>query len=135
MRPNWRVSACVRFPALPDMRFKIDENLPVEVCGALRAAGHNAASVHEQRLAGYPDGDVASVCRAEDRVIVTLDVEFGDIRRYPPRDYAGIVVLRLSDQSKPAVLGVLERVIGMLEQEPLGHRLWIVDETTVRMRE
>lgn len=117
------------------MQFKVDENLPIEVGDALRDAGHDAASVHEQRMAGHPDSDVASVCKSEGRAIVTLDVEFGDIRKYPPRDYKGIVVLRLTDQSKPAVLGVMVRVLRMLEQEPLDHQLWIVDESDVRIRE
>lgn len=34
------------------MKFKIDENLPVEAVLLLREAGHDALSVHEQGLRG-----------------------------------------------------------------------------------
>jgi hypothetical protein len=34
------------------MKFKIDENLPIEVAVALREAGHDAMSVVEQGSAG-----------------------------------------------------------------------------------
>src|SRR5437868_7148048 len=41
------------------MRFKTDENLPVEVAEFLRRQGHDALSVGEQSLAGAADPIVA----------------------------------------------------------------------------
>jgi len=37
------------------MRFKTDENLPIEVAELLRRHGHDALSVIDQQLAGHPD--------------------------------------------------------------------------------
>ena len=37
------------------MKFKTDENLPIEVADVLRQAGHDALTVHDQRLTGHPD--------------------------------------------------------------------------------
>lgn len=34
------------------MKFKIDENLPVEVAELLQKAGHDAMTVYDQNLAG-----------------------------------------------------------------------------------
>jgi hypothetical protein len=34
------------------MKFKVDENLPVEAAVLLREAGHDAATVHDQNLRG-----------------------------------------------------------------------------------
>ena len=66
------------------MRFKVDENLPIEIAKLLRDAGHDALTVQEQRLGGGSDPDIAAVCKEENRALVTLDVDFGDIRSYPP---------------------------------------------------
>ena len=71
------------------MRFKVDENLPVEVAQMLRAAGHEAATVFDQHLGGSADSLIASICQQEERTLVTLDLDFADIRAYPPADYAG----------------------------------------------
>ncbi|MEW6744905.1 MAG: DUF5615 family PIN-like protein [Planctomycetota bacterium] len=60
------------------MRFKIDENMPVEVVDLLREKGHDALSVAEQELAGHADGEVASKCQVEQREIVTLDLDRGE---------------------------------------------------------
>jgi predicted nuclease of predicted toxin-antitoxin system len=80
------------------MRLKIDENLPLEVTELLRHAGHDALSVLEQGLGGHADPDVANVCAAEGRGLVTLDVDFANVRRYPPSDHHGLIVLRLGRQ-------------------------------------
>ena len=116
------------------MRFKVDENLPVEAADLLRAAGHDAATVGEQAMSGEPDPGVAAVCRREGRALVTLDTDFSDLRTYPPQDYAGLVVLRLRQQDKAHVVGVLRRVLPLFGSEPLLGRLWIVSEEQVRVR-
>ena len=117
------------------MRFKVDENLPVEVAQLFREAGHEAATVLDQDLGGRDDRAVATICQQEARALVTLDLDFADIRTYPPAHYAGMVVLRLQRQDKPHVLEVFARVIPLLSQEPLAQRLWIVEEHRIRIRE
>ena len=41
------------------MRFKIDENLPVEAALSLRNAGHDVLTIHDQQMVGDPDPQVA----------------------------------------------------------------------------
>ena len=88
------------------MRFKVDQNLHAEVAGLLRQHGHDAVTVYDQQMQGQVDDAVAAVCCQEGRVIVTQDLDFANILAYPPQDYAGIVVLRLHDQSRPSVVAV-----------------------------
>lgn len=116
------------------MNFKTDENLPVEVADLLRQQGHDALSVVDQQLAGRPDVDVAAVCQAEKRAIVTLDLDFSDIRSYPPEEYFGIIVLRPIPQTISSILRLTSSVSALLDSEPLVGQLWIVDERQVRIR-
>jgi predicted nuclease of predicted toxin-antitoxin system len=116
------------------MRFKTDENLPEEVAEALRDAGWNALSVGQQRLSGRDDAHIASVCAEEARILVTLDVGFGNIKSYPPSHYPGIIVLRLRRQDKPAVLSVARRLIEALRIRSVANELWIVDDERIRVR-
>ena len=58
------------------MKFKVDENLPVEICNLLKDAGHEALTVLEQKMGGKPDQDLLSLCRKEDRAMVNLDFDF-----------------------------------------------------------
>ena len=116
------------------MQFKIDENLPSEVDQILRDAGHDAISVLDQRLGGYPDTDVATVCKVELRILITLDTDFGNILAYPPNDYPGIIVIRSDDQAKSTVLAFVRRIVAVLMTESPQRRLWIVERNRIRVR-
>lgn len=116
------------------MKFKIDENLPLEACALFREAGFDALGVRDQQLTGAPDPDVYAVCQRERRVLITLDVGFADIQTYLPASAAGIIVLRLRLQSRPAVLSVIRSLISLLPLERIKGKLWIVDEQRVRVR-
>jgi predicted nuclease of predicted toxin-antitoxin system len=116
------------------MRLKVDENLPSEFAELLRKAGHDVATVREERLGGADDARVATACRDEGRGLITLDVGFSNIRRYPLGASPGIVVLRLEQQDKPHTLSVAGRLVSLLGREELAGRLWIVDERRVRIR-
>ena len=116
------------------MRFKVDENLPHEIAALLVAHGHDAATVGDQNLTGANDESIAHICTSEDRVLVTLDLDFADIRAYPPQQYPGFVVLRLARHDKLHVLAVLERAIPELGRQKWQHQLWIVEERQIRIR-
>lgn len=62
------------------MQFKVDENLPVDVAKSLRQAGYDAVTVLEEHVGGSRDPKLALVCQEEERVLVTLDTDFADIR-------------------------------------------------------
>ena len=116
------------------MKFKIDENLPIEMAELLSQAGYDAITVYDQNMAGESDSNIATVCQAEKRAIVTLDLDFADIRAYPPKDFFGLVVMRLKQQDKPHVLGIAQRLIKALPSEELEGHLWIIDERRIRIR-
>ncbi len=117
------------------MRFKLDENLPLELAELFRRSGHDAQTVLDEELAGARDADIASVCIRERRAVVTLDMDFADIRTYPPPEHAGIVVFRLENQARDHVLDVGTRFLQALSRTPLDGQLWIVEESRIRVRE
>ena len=117
------------------MKFKIDENLPVEIAELLRSAHYNAATVVEQGLRGADDSHIADVCLREGRILVTLDLDFADIRVYPPRRFPGFMVFRAHRQDKHYLVDIFSRVIPLIERETIKGQLWIIEESRVRIRE
>lgn len=116
-------------------RFKVDENLPRGAQVLLVNAGHDAHSVNDESLGGSSDSRILDVCLREDRILVTLDLDFADIRDYPPSSHVGIWVLRPETQSIENTLGALRGAIALLSKEPTNKRLWIVEAGRVRIRE
>jgi predicted nuclease of predicted toxin-antitoxin system len=72
------------------VRFKLDENLPKDAGALLRDAGHDVETVLEEHLGGNPDVKILDACQAENRVLITFDLDFSDIRLYPPSSHSGI---------------------------------------------
>ena len=116
------------------MRCKIDENIPVEAAGLLNSAGWPCHTVYDEALGGASDDRVSAICRSEERVLFTLDLDFADIRAYPPSDYLGIVVFRPHEPSRDAVLRLLARAIPTLIESWADRRLWIVEPGRIRVR-
>jgi len=80
------------------VKIKLDENLPDDLASLLRAAEDDVSTVTEEGLAGCDDPPVLQAASAENRVLMSFDLGFADIRRYPAGAHAGIVVFRLKDQ-------------------------------------
>jgi predicted nuclease of predicted toxin-antitoxin system len=116
------------------MLFKVDENLHDEIAALLKSHGHNAHTVHDEGLAAHADIFVAEHCRQESRILVTLDLDFADIRAYPPHSHAGIIVLRVGNQSRQHVLQVMKKVADRLSSDSINGELWIVSEVGIRIR-
>jgi predicted nuclease of predicted toxin-antitoxin system len=83
------------------VKFLLDENLSHRHAARLRANGHDAVAVVEESLAGASDSAVRSAAAKSGRVLLTLDADFGNIVRYPPKGTpasSGCVSIR---QAKP----------------------------------
>lgn len=83
------------------MRLKLDENLSRHLKPALVELGHDVDTVAEERLLSRPDGDIAAAAKSAGRMLFTLDLDFSDIRAYPPGGHPGIILFR------PTTLGPL----------------------------
>jgi len=116
------------------MLFKIDENLPTELAHLMVSSGYDAKTVYDQQLQGADDSVLIDRCDQENRILITLDIDFSDITLYPPEKHAGILVLRLGNQSKKNVLNVFHKILTALEREPIKNHLWIAEETVIRIR-
>jgi len=116
------------------MRIQLDENMPAALGDLLRSAGHDPSTVAKEGLSGAADTDVIEVARAEGRLLFTFDLDFADVRAYPPGSRAGIVVFRLADQRWSVVQAPARRSleVGLLDRLERG--LAIVDEARIRIR-
>ncbi len=117
------------------MKFKIDENVPPFVAGLLRADGHDALTVAEQSLSGAVDERLATICSQEGRVLVTLDLDFSDIRQYAPGSGPGFVVLRPKRNDRADIEQTVNMLLVGLAKDEVSGNLWIVRHTSIRVRD
>jgi predicted nuclease of predicted toxin-antitoxin system len=118
------------------MKFKPDENFGARTQQIFRAGGHDVLTVRDQQLQGCSDQRLYEVCCAEHRCLVTLDLDFSDVLRFPPQEARGIVVIRVPHNP---TLSLLEKLIRQflksLETMSVEKKLWIVETGRIRIHQ
>ena len=118
----------------PVLNIKLDENLSRHLKGDLVALGHDVATVEDEGLLGRPDNVVAGVAASERRLLLTLDLEFADLRKYPPGRHPGIVLFRPRSFGPAAVNPLIERFVRETTLADLAGCVAVVEPGRVRVR-
>jgi predicted nuclease of predicted toxin-antitoxin system len=113
---------------------KLDENLGRSHVESLRHRGYSTDRIHDEGLSGVTDNIVWRRVCAEGRFFITLDLDFSDVRRFPPGTHPGILLLRPHGQSRQGALEVLARVVDERSLETLTGCLAVADEIYTRIR-
>jgi len=92
------------------MKIKLDENLPHRLATLLKNLGHEAHTLHEERLVGHPDADVWEAAQKESRFLITQDLDFSDSRKFAPGSHHGILLLRLRSPSRRNLIELIEEM-------------------------
>ena len=118
------------------MKFKTDENLGAEPVQLLRSKGHDVVTVRKEGLSGAPDERVSEACRSEERALISLDHDFGNVLRFPPARSFGIVILVVGRRVTPRIIQArLNEFLRALELNTLGNDLWIVEPGRIRIHQ
>jgi predicted nuclease of predicted toxin-antitoxin system len=116
------------------VKFKLDENLPSSAAAVLAAAGHDVDTVLAEDLTGAPDPSVVSAATKVGRILISVDIGLGDIRAYPPGSHAGIVVLRVPDQSAATVAKTISDLASLTELASLTGSVAVLQRGLLRIR-
>ncbi len=85
-------------------------------------------------MEGHSDRTIYKVCCAEQRCLVTLDLDFSDVIHFPPLKAAGIVVIRApKNLSLPLLEQLIRQFLNALSQMSVDKQLWIVEINRMRV--
>jgi hypothetical protein len=116
------------------MKIKLDENIGRRGLDLLRLAGHDVMTVRDQNLQGARDETLFDVCAREDRILITLDHDFGQVLRFPPERSAGLIVLEPGARVTPqSLLDRLQDFLTLADVRSPRGSLWIVEPGRVRV--
>jgi predicted nuclease of predicted toxin-antitoxin system len=77
-------------------------------------------------MTGARDEDILGTCMQEERILITLDLDFADIRNCPPGETPGILVIRMNKQDKRTIIDTVARLLKVITKEQVADKLWIV---------
>ena len=108
--------------------------MPQDVIPDLAAVGHDVQTCAQEGIAGMGDPAIARHAAGESRILITFDLDFADIREYPPGSYPGIVVLRLNDPDISSAQMALARLLATVDEGDFSGTLIIVGDQRIRIR-
>jgi predicted nuclease of predicted toxin-antitoxin system len=116
------------------MKLKLDENLSRHLKPVLAELGHDVLTAADENLLSHPDTDIAAAASREERILLTLDIEFADLRKYPPGTHPGIILFRPPSFGPNSVNTFIADFILSADLNKLTSCIAIVDPTHVRVR-
>jgi predicted nuclease of predicted toxin-antitoxin system len=112
---------------------KVDEDLPADIAGLLRAAGYDATTVYSQQYTGLPDDQLWPKVQEEQRMLFTADKGFANARVHPPGSHAGIVLFRLPRESRAGYIRLSEFLIAQMKLDDLVGAIVVVSPDAIRV--
>jgi predicted nuclease of predicted toxin-antitoxin system len=116
------------------MNFFADECVYKITVALLRSWGYDVLTAQEVGLAGKSDEEILAYAIMHERVLITIDLDFSNIRHYPPQSHKGIIVAKIRPRNANAVHKVLEHLLKNVGLERLNKSLVIVDQNKYRIR-
>jgi len=92
------------------MRFLADMGISPGVVSALREMGHEAVHLHTLGLDRLPDKDILALARSEGQVLLTHDLDFGELLAVSGADLPSVITFRLRNMRPDNVLRHLRLV-------------------------
>jgi predicted nuclease of predicted toxin-antitoxin system len=116
------------------MKFKLDENFGRRTTSLFVENGHDVHTVCDENLSGSDDQTIFDLCREENRCLVTLDLDFSDVIRFPPTGTDGIMVIRLPKKpSLSSMHALIQHALDYLKNNPIENKLWIIEVGRIRI--
>jgi predicted nuclease of predicted toxin-antitoxin system len=116
------------------MRLKLDENLSRHLKPTLAALQHDVTTAADEQLLGKNDLEMAAAATREGRILLTLDLEFADLRKHPPGEHPGVLLFRPVTYGPLAVNRFIETYIKGADLPSLAGCLVVVEPSRVRVR-
>lgn len=116
------------------MKLKLDENLPASLAGILTQLGHLTDTVPDENLAGSDDPRVWEAAQEAGRFLITQDLDFSDIRRFVPGTHYGILLVRLREPGREALIDRVKHLFETENVEAWHACFVVVTENKIRIR-
>lgn len=116
------------------MRLKLDENLPVALAETLRHLSHDVDTTQDEGLTGHFDSYIWNAAQVAQRMLITQDLDFSDLRLYEPGKHHGLMLVRLRNPSRKRLAERVAQIFTMPEAVSWARCIVVVTDRKIRVR-
>lgn len=116
------------------VKFLADECVGLPTINLLRNLGFPVVTAKELNLGSKDDIEILKYAIKKKIILITEDLDFGNIILYPPKLHHGIILLRFRHRLEDNIHSVLSSLLKELKPKDFKKALIIVDSDKYRIR-
>jgi predicted nuclease of predicted toxin-antitoxin system len=116
------------------MRFLLNMNLPRDLCHHLREIGHECRHVADVGLAAASDIEITEVARRSDEIVLTHDLDYGEILTFSGASKPSVIILRLRDMSIDHIVQQFRAALNLVSAALDQGSIVTLGEHSIRIR-
>ncbi|HET6878841.1 MAG TPA: DUF5615 family PIN-like protein [Pirellulales bacterium] len=116
------------------MRFLADMGVSIRVVEWLRCGGHEVVHLREEGLQKLPNGDIFQKAVREQRIVLTFDLDFGEILAGCAGQLVSVILFRLHNTRTEFVIRRLGDVLMQSSNDLSNGAIVVVEDARHRVR-
>jgi predicted nuclease of predicted toxin-antitoxin system len=117
------------------LKFLIDEDIPRSTARVLRGRGYEVLDVRDCGLRGEVDKEVFKFAQKEKAVLLTGDLGFGNLLRFPVGKHSGVVIAHFPNEISASNLNnQIIKAFDTLTEKDFERNLIILEPGKIRIR-
>jgi predicted nuclease of predicted toxin-antitoxin system len=116
------------------MRFLADMGVSQQVVEWLRTNGHDAVHLRDEGLQRLPNGEIFQKAGREQRIVLTFDLDFGEILAASAGQIVSVVLFRLRNTRADFVIQRLGDVLNQSSADLSQGAIVVVEDGRHRVR-
>ncbi len=115
------------------MKFLIDMPASPNLIPWLEASGHDAQHALSLGLGTAPDTAIMARAKIEGRIVITADLDFGNLLAMSGETSPGVILFRGGNYSDAEMQDLVRRTLEAVKPDVLQHAIVVVDKRRVRI--
>lgn len=116
------------------MNFVADAGISPRTVEFLREQGHDVVHIRDIGMQRAKDSEILELARSQDRIVLTFDLDFGDLLALGLSDKPSTIIFRLDDETADSVNTNLLTVLAQTESDLRDGALILVQAFRYRVR-
>jgi len=116
------------------VKFLADMPISPKTVTYLRTLGHDVYRISERGLSKAKDREIVDIAENEQRIILTMDLDFPAIIAISRKSTPSAIIFRLSDESHETVNFLLNDILPKVERELINGAIVIIEDERYRIR-
>jgi len=117
------------------MRFLADMGISRRVTEWLKSSGHDVLHLADEHLQQMPNGEIFLKAARESRIVLTFDLDFGEILALVGEQFVSVVLFRLHNTRTAHVISRLQDVLSNSSELLNEGAIILVEEGRHRVRQ